>query len=241
MKELYNKIALVTGGSRGIGRAISKELANQGAKVIINYDKNNRIAKDFARSIHGKAYLADVINSLNCYKMIQEIIRLYGRIDILVNNVGGISDKTLKKMDNTTWNRVIDLNINTVYNVTNPVIPHMLERNSGKIINISSVSGQIGFVGQTNYSAAKAGIIGFTKALAKELAPNNITVNAIAPGLVNTPSLNKIPREKLEELLLNIPLHRVGKPEEIANAAMFLLNNDYVTGQVINVNGGMYM
>lgn len=238
---LKDKIALVTGSSRGIGKSIALELFKEGCKVIVNYSKDKENAESVAKIVNGIALKADVSDFDECQEMIDKIISKYHRIDILVNNAGISIDKTFKNMTKEEWNEVIDVNLNSMFNVTKPVINEMLKQNYGRVINISSVSGQIGFFGQTNYSASKAGVIGFTKALAREVASKGITVNAIAPGIIDAGLGKTIPEDILKEFLKNIPEKRLGKPEEIAQAIIFLLKNDYITGQVINVNGGLFV
>ena len=238
---LKDKIALVTGSSRGVGKSIALELSREGCKVIVNYSKDEENAASVAKLVDGIAIKADVSNFDECQEMINEIISRYKKIDILVNNAGISIDKTFKNMAKEEWNEVINVNLNSMFNVTKPVINEMLKQNYGRIVNISSVSGQIGFFGQTNYSAAKAGVIGFTKALAREVASKGITVNAVAPGIIDAGLGKTIPQDILNEFLKNIPEKRLGKPEEIAKAVIFLLKNDYITGQVININGGLFV
>ena len=238
---LKDKIALVTGSSRGVGKSIALELSREGCKVIVNYSKDEENAASVAKLVDGIAIKADVSNFDECQEMINEIISKYKKIDILVNNAGISVDKTFKNMAKEEWNEVINVNLNSMFNVTKPVINEMLKQNYGRIVNISSVSGQIGFFGQTNYSAAKAGVIGFTKALAREVASKGITVNAVAPGIIDAGLGKTIPQDILNEFLKNIPEKRLGKPEEIAKAVIFLLKNDYITGQVININGGLFV
>lgn len=239
--KLKDKVALVTGSSRGIGRAIAIELAKNGCKVIINYSKDKENAKKVAKEVKGMTIRADVCSFDECQEMINQIISKHSKIDFLINNAGISLDKTFKKMTKEEWNKVVDTDLNSMFNVTKPVIEQMLKQGYGKIVNISSVSGQIGFFGQTNYSAAKAGVIGFTKALSREVASKGITVNAVAPGIIDTGVGKTIPEDVLNKFLENIPLKRIGKPEEVAKAVLFLLDNDYITGQVINVNGGMFI
>ena len=238
---LKDKIALVTGSSRGVGKSIALELSREGCKVIVNYSKDEENAASVAKLVDGIAIKADVSNFDECQEMINEIISRYKKIDILVNNAGISIDKTFKNMAKEEWNEVINVNLNSMFNVTKPVINEMLKQNYGRIVNISSVSGQMGFFGQTNYSAAKAGVIGFTKALAREVASKGITVNAVAPGIIDAGLGKTIPQDILNEFLKNIPEKRLGKPEEIAKAVIFLLKNDYITGQVININGGLFV
>src|SRR3989344_1882645 len=182
---LKDKVALVTGSSRGIGKSIALELAKEDCKVIINYSEDRENAEQVAKLVNGIAIKADVSNFDECQEMVNKIISKYNKIDFLINNAGISVDKTFKNMTKEEWDEVINVDLNSMFNVTKPVINEMLKQSYGRIINISSVSGQIGFFGQTNYSAAKAGVIGFTKALAKEVASKGITVNAIAPGIID--------------------------------------------------------
>ena len=241
---LSNKTALVTGASRGIGKAIAIELAKNGADVIVNYSKDEKGALDVVEEIRkigskGLAIKADVSDFNSVTNMFNIVKERFGNLDILVNNAGITMDRTLKKMSEEEWNNVIEINLNSIYNTTKNALP-LLERNS-HIINISSIVGIYGNFGQTNYAASKAGIIGFTKSLAKELGKHGITVNAIAPGFIESDMTNKIPfiRKKIIEWL--IPLKRTGLPEEVAYAVAFLASGDssYITGQVISVNGGL--
>ena len=241
---MSGKIALVTGASRGIGRAIAIELANQGADVVVNYNKNEKEALEVVKEIKNLgrdciALQADVSSFDEVAKMFEIVKKKFGGINILVNNAGITMDRTLRKMSQEGWDKVIDVNLNSIYNVTKNALP-LLQKNS-RIINISSVVGMYGNFGQTNYAASKAGIIGFTKSLAKELGKHGITVNAIAPGFIESEMTNKTPfiRRKIIEWM--IALKRAGKPEEVAYAAAFLASEDasYITGQVLCVSGGL--
>jgi len=241
---LAGRIALVTGASRGIGKAIAIELAKQGADVIVNYNRNDKDALEVVSRIkeigcRSIAVKADVANFDEVGRMFEIVKKEFGRVDILVNNAGIIMDKTLRKMTQEEWNKVIDVNLNSIYNVTKNALP-LLQKNS-RVISISSIVGLYGNFGQANYAASKAGIIGFTKSLAKELGKYGITVNAIAPGFIESDMSNKIPflRKKIVEWI--IPLKRIGKPEEVAYAAAFLASEDasYITGQVLSISGGL--
>ena len=241
---LDGKTALVTGASRGIGRAIAIELAKNGADVIVNYSKDEHGAIKVVEEIKkiGRVSLAikaDVSNFDEVSKMVGVIKNKFGKIDILVNNAGITMDRTLRKMSKDEWNIVIDVNLNSIYNVTKNALP-LLQKNS-RVINISSIVGVFGNFGQSNYAASKAGIIGFTKSLAKELGKHGITVNAIAPGFVESEMTKKIPFLRKKIITWMIPLKRTCLPEEIAYAAAFLAsdNSSYITGQVININGGL--
>ncbi|MBI2557938.1 3-oxoacyl-[acyl-carrier-protein] reductase [Candidatus Woesearchaeota archaeon] len=241
---LSNKTALVTGASRGIGKAIAIELAKNGVNVIVNYNRDEKSAIKVVEQIKSlgrkciaiKADVSDFDDVANMFSIVNE---RFGKLDILVNNAGITMDRTLRKMSQEEWGRVIEVNLNSIYNVTKNALP-LLEKNS-RVINISSIVGLYGNFGQTNYAASKAGIIGFTKSLAKELGRQGITVNAIAPGFIESEMTNRIPfiRKKIVEWL--IPLKRTGLPEEVAYAAAFLASDSasYITGQVLSVNGGL--
>ncbi|MEK6983248.1 MAG: 3-oxoacyl-[acyl-carrier-protein] reductase [Nanoarchaeota archaeon] len=241
---LDNKIALVTGGSRGIGRAISIELARNGAEVVINYSRDEKWVLevlDKIKKIGGKGITikADVSNFNEVADMFETIRKKFGKLDILVNNAGITKDRTLKKMTQEEWDSVIDVNLNSIYNVTKNALP-MLQKNS-HIINIASMVGIYGNFGQTNYAASKAGIIGFTKSLAKELGKHGITVNAIAPGFIESDMTNKLPFLRKKIIKWMIPLKRTGLPIEVAYVVAFLAsdNASYITGEIFNVNGGL--
>ncbi len=243
-KLLSGKISLVTGSSRGIGKAIAIEFAKQGADVIVNYSKDEKGALEVVNEIKGLglrsvAVKADVSDFDDVARMFDLIKKEFGRLDILVNNAGVTMDRTLRKMNQEEWDKIIDINLNSIYNVTKNALP-LLNKNS-HIINISSIVGIFGNFGQTNYAASKAGIIGFTKSLAKELGKHSITVNAIAPGFIETEILKSIPPAKKKEFLSMIPLGRLGSVDDISNVAVFLASNrsNYITGEVICVTGGL--
>jgi len=248
VKELSGKIAVVTGGSRGIGKAIALELAENGANVVINYSKDSKGAQEVAENIRNKGIdcltiKANVSFASEVENMVETIIERYGRIDILVNNAGITRDSLLARMKEKDWDDVIDINLKGVYNCTKSVVKIMMKQRWGRVVNISSVVGITGNPGQTNYSAAKAGIIGFTKSCARELASRGITVNAVAPGFIRTDMTDKLRNEIKKELESKIPVGRLGKPEDVAHTVLFLVSSkaDYITGQVINVDGGMVM
>ncbi|MHB1134547.1 MAG: 3-oxoacyl-ACP reductase family protein [Chloroflexota bacterium] len=244
---LAGKVALVTGSSRGIGRAIALRLAQAGATVAVNYRTGEVEAKKVQEQIEamGRQALsvkADVSVAEDVQAMAERVRAEFGHIDILVNNSGITRDRTLVKMPAADWLAVINTNLNSVYFCTSAVLAGMIERKYGRIISIASVVGQAGNYGQTNYAAAKAGIIGFTKAAALELAKFNINLNVIAPGFTATEMVGKIPVEVQDKIKAKIPTGRFALPEEIAEAAFFLAaHGDYITGQQINVNGGVYM
>ena len=247
MAELKNKVAIVTGGSRGIGAAISEELAKNGVNVVINYNSNSeaadkKVAELKELGVDAYAVQADVSKSEDAKKLVEAAIEKFGQLDILVNNAGITRDSTFKKLSEEDWRQVIDVNLNSVYNTTSIALPHLTEAEAGRIINISSIIGQFGGFGQTNYAAAKAGLIGFTKSLALETAKTNLTVNAICPGYIGTEMVAAIPEKVLDGIISKVPQKRLGKPEEIAKGVVFLCKDgDYITGQQLNINGGIYM
>jgi len=245
---LEGKVALVTGASRGIGRAIAIELARAGADIVVNYAGSEGAAREVVQEIEGlnrKAIMirANVGQSAEVEAMVKEAIAAFGKIDILVNNAGITRDNLLMRMKEEEFDDVISTNLKGVFNCIKAVTRPMMKNRWGRIINISSVVGASGNPGQANYVAAKAGIIGMTKAVAKELATRNITVNAVAPGFIETDMTAVLGEETRENLMGQIPLQRLGKPEDIAYAVKFLASEEasYITGQVIHVNGGMYM
>jgi acetoacetyl-CoA reductase len=247
MTELKDRVAIVTGGSRGIGAAIAMELAKNGVKIVINYNTQKEQADKVVAEINeigGEAYAiqADVSNSNEAENLVHEAVDHFGKLDILINNAGITRDSTFKKLKEDDWRKVIDVNLNSVFNNTSVALPHLLESDAGRIINISSIIGQAGGFGQTNYAAAKAGLIGYTKSLALELAKSNVTVNAICPGFIGTEMVNAMPEKVLEGIVAKVPQKRLGKPEEIARGVVFLCQDgDYITGQQLNINGGLYM
>lgn len=244
MSEILSKgVALVTGGSRGIGKACALKLAQAGYDVIINYAGNTTAAEQTVEEIKAlgvkcEAYKFDISKQDEVNENIARIIEKYERIDILVNNAGITRDDLFIRMDEEKWNAVINTNLNSAFYVTKPVVKIMMKQRSGAIVNMSSVVGVSGNIGQANYSAAKAGLIGFTKSLAKELGARNIRVNAVAPGFIETDMTKDLPN--VDEMLKFIPLKRLGKADDIASAVKFLtVDSTYVTGQVLEVDGGM--
>lgn len=246
--SLANRIAVVTGASRGIGRAIALELAQRGAAVVINYHASAQAAEDVAAQINaagGKAavFQADVADFQQSQALIKFAIETFGGLDILVNNAGITRDNLILRMTEEDWDIVQNTNLKSTFNCSKAAVRHMLRKNYGRIINITSVAGQMGNAGQVNYSASKAGQIGFTKALAREVAARSITVNAIAAGYIETDIWAKVPEEARQNILNLIPLGRKGTAEEIAYAVAFLASQQaaYITGQILAVDGGMAM
>lgn len=246
--SLNGRVAVVTGAARGIGQAIAELLARQGADMAIadmQYENavatSNSIAATYNRKT--QAIQVDVADGKSSSNMIDLVIKEFGRVDILVNNAGITRDTLIIRMDETDWDSVINVNLKGAFNCSKAVIRQMMKQRFGRIINISSVSGQAGQVGQTNYSASKAGLIGFTKALAREVASRQITVNAVAPGFIPTALTKELSADLKEMILKATPLGRMGKPEEIASAVAFLASEEaaYITGQVLAVDGGMVM
>jgi len=246
-KRLEGKTAIVTGAGRGIGHAIAQELAETGANIVVNYVTSADAAHELAEEIEklGSKVLvvqADVADFEQVSEMIKQTIQTFGQIDILVNNAGITRDKTLKNMSRDNWDDVMRVNLGSVFNCTRQVLPFMLERKSGKIVNISSFVAQGGNIGQSNYAATKAGIIGFTKSIALEVSHYGITVNAVCPGFIETDMLAAVPENIRQRILDKIPMGRFGQPEEIASCVPYIVTEaDYMTAQAISINGGVYI
>ena len=243
-----NKVAFITGATRGIGRQIAVTLANNNYDIAINYrteneDLKNTISEIEKTGVKCLAVSGDVSKFEDAEKMVNEIIEKFGKIDVLVNNAGITKDNLLIRMKKEDFEDVLNVNLVGTFNITKNVVPFMMKQKDGRIINISSVVGVSGNAGQSNYSASKAGIIGFTKSLAKELGSRNILINAIAPGFIETKMTEVLKDSVKEEIIKTIPLKRMGTPEDVANVVKFLASEDskYITGQVINVDGGMLM
>jgi acetoacetyl-CoA reductase len=243
------RVALVTGGMGGLGEAICIKLAALGDKVVTTYSPNNGKAQEWLRRMNDmgygfKAYPCDVTDFDSCLACIEQVVRDLGPVDVLVNNAGITRDMTFKKMTKGDWDAVIRTNLDSVFNMTKQVMDGMVERGWGRVINISSVNGQKGAFGQTNYAAAKAGMHGFTKALALEVAKKGVTVNTISPGYIGTKMVMAIPQEVLDSKILpQIPMSRLGKPEEVAGLVAYLASEEaaFVTGANISINGGQHM
>jgi len=245
--SLKGRVALVTGAARGIGRAVSVELAARGANVALNYHASHEKAEELAAEIRATGaecllVQGDVSRKDEAKRVVQEVLEAWKRLDIVVNNAGITRDKSLRKMTEDEWDEVISVNLNGTFYCTKAALPAMIDQKFGRIINISSMVGQAGAFGQANYSASKGAVIAFTKTVALEMARFNITANVIAPGFTSTEMLQKVPGDILEQIKQKIPLQRFAEPQEIGKAAAFLAaEGDYITGQQLNINGGMYM
>ena len=241
------KVALITGGTRGIGKAIAKIFSDNGYNLVINYVSEKTDLKKLEDDLKNDNEIlfvrANVGEFDSAENAVKKAIEKFGKIDVLVNNAGITRDNLIMRMKEEEFDQVINTNLKGTFNVTKSVVPYMMKKRSGNIINISSVVGIVGNAGQSNYAASKAGIIGFTKSLAKELAPRNIRVNAVAPGFIDTDMTSVLSDKVKENINLQIPLKRMGKAQEVANVVSFLANDEssYITGQVINVDGGMVM
>jgi 3-oxoacyl-[acyl-carrier protein] reductase len=246
--DLSGKVAVVTGSSRGIGAGIAHVLAAQGAKVVVNHRNSPEGAEEVVAAIKasgGEAGViqADVAQSSEAQRLVKETIDSFGQIDILVNNAGTTRDTLLMTMKDEDWDLVLRTNLSSTYYCSKAVMRPMMKKRSGRIINITSVVGLAGQAGQTNYAASKAGIVGFTKSLAKEVGSRNITVNAVAPGFIPTALTEVLPQEMIQPLIANTPLGRMGTIEDVANAVLFLASNEaaFITGHVLTVDGGLVM
>ena len=248
MTTLEGAVVVITGAGRGIGRAIALELGQGGAEIVVNFAHSKEPAEELMQWLreHGSqqamAIQADVSDATQAASLINEAVQRLGRIDVLVNNAGINIDRSLKNLSVEDWNTVLQMDLHSYFYTVKAAVPYFTKQESGKIINISSVVGQAGNIGQANYSAAKAGIIGFTKTAALELARSSVTVNAICPGFIETEMYSNIPDKVKEAILQRIPLKRVGTPQEVARAVRYLIvDGDYITGQTLNINGGFYM
>ncbi|OLB39174.1 MAG: 3-oxoacyl-[acyl-carrier-protein] reductase [Ktedonobacter sp. 13_1_20CM_4_53_11] len=248
MGTIDGAVVVVTGGARGIGRAIAEEIGREGARVVVNYAKSKEAAEDLVAQLQQNgspgavAIQADVSDAAQAAKLIEETLQQFGRIDVLVNNAGINVDRSLKNLTPEDWDKVIKNDLSSYFYTTKAALPQFTQQKSGKIINISSVIGQMGNFGQANYAAAKAGIIGLTKTAALELARSNITVNAICPGFIATEMFESMPDKAKEAVVARIPLGRVGTAHEVARAVRYLIvDGDYITGASLNINGGLYL
>jgi acetoacetyl-CoA reductase len=239
-----SKLAVITGGIRGIGAAISVALKENGYEVIANYEQNHQLAEEFSKKYDIKVRPWNVADFEECKKNIAAIEKDAGKhVSVLINNAGIIRDSMMHKMDILHWRQLIDINLSSCFNMSKAVIDNMRNNNFGRIISISSINAQAGQIGQTNYSAAKAGIIGFTKALARESAPKGITVNCVALGYIETDMTKNVPSAILETIINATPVKRLGHPEEVARAVLFLIDekSGFITGETLSINGGYHM
>jgi acetoacetyl-CoA reductase len=248
LQDSERRVAIVTGGARGIGAAITTALARSGVHVAAGYSSNSKAAEELAAKLSAEGASVSVHQGNvgvpeDCLRVVGEVLDSYGRVDHLVNNAGVTVDKTMRKMSVEDWHAVLRVNLSGAFYMIKPVLDHMLERRFGRIVNISSVIGQMGNIGQVNYAASKAGLFGLTQSLARETASKGITVNCVAPGYIETEMVAGVPPEVLEKIVAKVPVGRLGQASEIARAVQFLVDDDagYITGSVISVNGGMDM
>jgi acetoacetyl-CoA reductase len=245
MGAMDGQVVLVTGGTRGIGLAISERMLAAGARVAAGYARDQEAAKQFVAEHRPNVsvHQGNIGKAEDCERVINEVIDQHGKLDVLVNNAGITADRTVRKMAPEDWDRVVQVNLSGAFYLSRAVLQHMLDRGSGRIINISSVIGERGNVGQANYAAAKSGLFGLTTSLALETARKGITVNAVTPGYIETEMVANVPAEAMEKVIAQIPMGRLGKPEEVARVVEFLAHPDsgYITGEVYGINGGLYM
>ncbi len=244
--KLEGKVALVTGGVRGIGLAISESLIAEGVRVATGYSRNGEAAEQFLAQHEGagaSTHQGSIDSSTDCERVVQEVIDRHGKLDILINNAGVNVDRTVRKMDASEWDHVIGVNLNGTFYMCRAAVPHMIDRGEGRIINISSVIGERGNIGQANYAASKSGQFGLTRSLALECANKGVTVNCVAPGFIETDMTGSVPEKIMERVVESIPMRRLGQPAEVARLVLFLSEPDssYITGQIYSINGGLYM
>ena len=244
MADMTGQVALVTGGIRGIGAAISERLLARGVTVAAGYSRDKEAADRFQAEHPGSSvHQGNIGNCDDCERVIREVLDTHGRLDILVNNAGITADKTVRKMTAEDWDRVVQVNLSGAFYLIRAILQHMLDRGSGRIINISSIIGESGNIGQANYASAKAGLFGLTMSLAQETARKGITVNSVAPGYIATEMVAAVPKEALDKVIAKIPVGRLGEADEVARVVEFLADPDsgFITGQIYSVNGGQYM
>jgi acetoacetyl-CoA reductase len=244
MADMNGQVVLVTGGIRGIGAAIGDRLAARGMTIAAGYSRDKEAADLFRETHPGSSvHQGDIGVVEDCERVISEVLGQHGRLDVLVNNAGITADKTVRRMTPHDWDRVVQVNLSGAFYLSRAILQHMLDRGSGRIINISSIIGESGNIGQANYAAAKAGLFGLTMSLAQETARKGITVNSVAPGYVSTEMVAAVPQAALEKVIAKIPAGRLGEPDEIARVVEFLADPDsgFITGQIYSVNGGQYM
>jgi acetoacetyl-CoA reductase len=243
--KLVGQVALVTGGARGIGRAISEGLAHAGVHVAAGYSRNETTANELAAELgpNTSVHCGNIANHEDCERVVDEVVQRHGRLDIVVNNAGITVDKSIRKMTPAEWDHVIEVNLNGAFYVARAAFPHMVEQGYGRIINISSVIGETGSIGQANYAASKSGLFGLTMTLALEGANKGITVNCVAPGFIATEMVAAVPEDILARIVEQIPLKRLGRPDEVARVVSFLADPEsgYITGQIFSINGGLHM
>ena len=244
MGDMAGQVALVTGGVRGIGRAISERLYGRGVKVAAGYSGNKEAAEKFCADHPGSSvHQGNIGSNADCERVVQEVLDQHGRLDILVNNAGITIDKTVRRMTPEDWDRVVHVNLSGAFYLARAILQHMLDRGSGRIINISSVIGSAGGFGQANYAAAKSGVFGLTMSLALETATKGITVNTVTPGFITTDMTAAVPAAAMEKVVARIPAGRLGEPDEVARVVEFLADPEsgYITGEIFDINGGLYM
>lgn len=244
MADMTGQVALVTGGGRGIGAAISQRLAQRGMRVAIGYSRSPEAAQRIADKYPGgTVHQGDIGSKDDCQRVVDEVLSQHGQLDVLVNNAGITADRMVHKMEPEDWDRVIQVNLSGTFYLSQLAYRHMTERGSGRIVNISSVIGEKGNMGQANYAAAKSGLFGLTMSMAQEAAMKGVTVNCVAPGYIETDMVAGVPEKVLDKIVSGIPMRRLGQPDEVARVVEFLADPDsaYITGQVYSVNGGLYM